>query len=155
MKLPSVRPVETLSSEDARRQSVPPNDILPQEAFHKMITLERKRTERSRKPFLLMLLDTGSEPTLMTSAGASRANLPASNKVFPKKVYGLGKTEVEWGRISEVTLGIAGYGARFRDLAVKEDDSAFEDGVIGTSLLEHFSVEIDFSRMLLTLHERT
>lgn len=61
MKLPSVRPVETLSSEDARRQSVPPNDILPQEAFHKMITLERKRTERSRKPFLLMLLDTGSE----------------------------------------------------------------------------------------------
>jgi len=61
VKLPSVRPVETLSSEDARRQSVPPNDILPQEAFHKMITLERKRTERSRKPFLLMLLDTGSE----------------------------------------------------------------------------------------------
>ena len=108
-----------------------------------------------RNGFYQFLLDTGSEPTLMTSAGASRANLPASNKVFPKKVYGLGKTEVEWGRISEVTLGIAGYGARFRDLAVKEDDSAFEDGVIGTSLLEHFSVEIDFSRMLLTLHERT
>jgi exopolysaccharide biosynthesis polyprenyl glycosylphosphotransferase len=61
VKLPSVRPVETLPSEDARRQSVPANDILPQEAFHKMITLERKRTERSRKPFLLMLLDTGSD----------------------------------------------------------------------------------------------
>ena len=108
-----------------------------------------------RNGFYQFLLDTGSEPTLMTTAGAARANLPPSNKVFPKKVYGLGKTEVEWGRLSEVTLGIAGYGARFRDMAVKDDDNAFEDGVVGTSLLEHFSVEIDFSRMLLTLRERT
>ena len=107
-----------------------------------------------RNGFYQFLLDTGSEPTLMTSAGAARANLPPSSKVFPKRVYGLGKTEVEWGRISEVTLGIAGYGARFRDLAVKDDDTAFEDGVIGTSLLEQFRVEIDFSRMLLNLHER-
>jgi predicted aspartyl protease len=106
-----------------------------------------------RNGFYQFLFDTGSEPTLMTTAGAARANLPPSSKVFPKKVYGLGKTEVEWGRISEVTLGIAGYGARFRDMAVKDDENAFEDGVIGTSLLEHFSVEIDFSQMLLTLHE--
>jgi len=35
-------------------------EILAQEAFHRMIALERKRTERSRKPFLLMLLDTGA-----------------------------------------------------------------------------------------------
>jgi exopolysaccharide biosynthesis polyprenyl glycosylphosphotransferase len=35
-------------------------EILTQEAFHRMIALERKRTERSRKPFLLMLLDTGA-----------------------------------------------------------------------------------------------
>jgi len=43
-------------------------DILPVEergvlnegAFHRMISLERKRTERSRKPFLLMLLDMGN-----------------------------------------------------------------------------------------------
>ena len=33
--------------------------ILNEEAFHRMISLERKRTERSRKPFLLMLLDMG------------------------------------------------------------------------------------------------
>ena len=31
--------------------------VLNEEAFHRMISLERKRTERSRKPFLLMLLD--------------------------------------------------------------------------------------------------
>jgi len=35
--------------------------ILSEEAFHKMTSLERKRTERSHKPFLLMLLDMGDE----------------------------------------------------------------------------------------------
>jgi len=34
--------------------------ILNEGAFHRMISLERKRTERSRKPFLLMLLDMGN-----------------------------------------------------------------------------------------------
>ena len=33
--------------------------VLAEEAFTRMIVIERKRTERSRKPFLLMLLDTG------------------------------------------------------------------------------------------------
>jgi lipopolysaccharide/colanic/teichoic acid biosynthesis glycosyltransferase len=32
-------------------------DILNEEAFHRVISLERRRTERSRKPFLLMLLE--------------------------------------------------------------------------------------------------
>jgi len=34
-------------------------DILNQQSFQRMISVERKRTERSRKPFLLMLLDMG------------------------------------------------------------------------------------------------
>ena len=34
--------------------------ILSQEAFMRMIAIERKRTERSRKPFLLMLLEAGN-----------------------------------------------------------------------------------------------
>lgn len=33
--------------------------VLSQESFHRLISLERRRTERSRKPFLLMLLDMG------------------------------------------------------------------------------------------------
>ena len=36
--------------------------VLNEGAFHRMISLERKRTERSRKPFLLMLLDMGNRP---------------------------------------------------------------------------------------------
>jgi hypothetical protein len=104
-----------------------------------------------RNGFYQFLLDTGSEPTLMTSVGTARAGLPQSNKVFPKKVYGLGKTQVEWGRIQEVTIGLAGYGALFQDLAVKEDDNALEDGIVGTSLLQYFRVRVDFAHMVLTL----
>lgn len=36
-------------------------EALPEEAFKRMISLERKRTERSQKPFLLMLLATGAQ----------------------------------------------------------------------------------------------
>jgi lipopolysaccharide/colanic/teichoic acid biosynthesis glycosyltransferase len=35
-------------------------DILNEVTFHRMILLERRRTERSHKPFLLMLLDLGN-----------------------------------------------------------------------------------------------
>jgi exopolysaccharide biosynthesis polyprenyl glycosylphosphotransferase len=34
-------------------------EVLDEVSFHRMITRERKRTERSQKPFLLMLLDLG------------------------------------------------------------------------------------------------
>jgi exopolysaccharide biosynthesis polyprenyl glycosylphosphotransferase len=51
--------LDTLSIDVVRveERGVP---VLSEEAFHRMISLERKRTERSRKPFLLMLLDMGN-----------------------------------------------------------------------------------------------
>lgn len=39
--------------------SVGEHSVITEETFRRMISVERKRTERSRKPFLLMLLDTG------------------------------------------------------------------------------------------------
>ncbi len=33
--------------------------ILPEEAFRRMISIERKRSERSQRPFVLLLIDTG------------------------------------------------------------------------------------------------
>lgn len=36
-------------------------DVLKEEAFRRMIAVERKRTERSREPFLLMLLEDSSQ----------------------------------------------------------------------------------------------
>jgi hypothetical protein len=37
--------------------------VLNEQSFQRMISVERKRTERSRKPFLLMLVDTGNDPS--------------------------------------------------------------------------------------------
>jgi exopolysaccharide biosynthesis polyprenyl glycosylphosphotransferase len=42
-----------------RPVSVEEREVLQEEAFKRMIAVERKRTERSAKPFLLMLLETG------------------------------------------------------------------------------------------------
>src|ERR1700740_140731 len=43
-------------------ESVPvrEREVAHEDAFQRMIAVERKRTERSRKPFLLMLLDAGN-----------------------------------------------------------------------------------------------
>jgi lipopolysaccharide/colanic/teichoic acid biosynthesis glycosyltransferase len=41
------------------RESVTPNEVLAEEVFHRMIALERKRSERTQRPFVLLLMDTG------------------------------------------------------------------------------------------------
>jgi lipopolysaccharide/colanic/teichoic acid biosynthesis glycosyltransferase len=47
----------------SKPHSVEERTVLPEETFKRMIAIERKRTERSRKPFLLMLLETGEYHT--------------------------------------------------------------------------------------------
>lgn len=42
--------------------SSPDRAVLDAKMFERMITIERKRTERSKEPFLLMLLDAGHRP---------------------------------------------------------------------------------------------
>ena len=56
----NVRSPNFVDSEFPRKQSPPGADavVLNPESFHRIIALERKRTERSRKPFLLVLLDS-------------------------------------------------------------------------------------------------
>jgi hypothetical protein len=109
------------------------------------------RASINRNGFFPFLLDTGSEPTMMTSAGLSRARLKSSSILAPRKVHGMGKSRVEWGRIGKISIGIGGFGVRFRDLIVQESDAAFEDGVVGTSFLKNFRVRVDFARMILRL----
>jgi predicted aspartyl protease len=98
-----------------------------------------------------LLLDTGSEPTMLTSVGVRRANVPVSHKFYPKKLYGLGRSEAAWSRVDDVTIGTSGFAVRFRNLVVKEDEGALEDGVLGNSFLKNFRVRIDFRNMRLTL----
>lgn len=49
--------------------------ILPEETFHKTIALECKRTERSHKPVLLMLLDMGEPDSDKAGEGLLRKTL--------------------------------------------------------------------------------
>jgi hypothetical protein len=111
------------------------------------------RTSVNRTGWYQFLVDTGSESTMMTSVGLSRAGLPASNKLFPKKVYGIGKSQAEWGRVRDLAIGVGGYAARFQDLTVREDEASYEDGIVGNSFLGHFRVLIDFQKMVLTLND--
>ena len=54
----------TVSSEHLACPSDLVRGALSEAAFHRMISLERKRSERSRKPFLLMLVDMGDGRSL-------------------------------------------------------------------------------------------
>lgn len=66
----ATRTAETMSRspEFTRSQAhTAPSDVLSEEAFRRMIALERKRSERSQRPFVLLLIDTGQP-----EAGRSR-----------------------------------------------------------------------------------
>jgi len=49
----------SLSLHPLRSVSAGEREVLQEETFRQMISVERKRTERSRKPFLLLLLEAG------------------------------------------------------------------------------------------------
>jgi lipopolysaccharide/colanic/teichoic acid biosynthesis glycosyltransferase len=64
--------------------SVAKREVLQEEAFKRMVAVERKRTERSAKPFLLMLLETGEyqgrEKSGKVLASVISALLPATRE---------------------------------------------------------------------------
>jgi lipopolysaccharide/colanic/teichoic acid biosynthesis glycosyltransferase len=47
--------------------------VLDEKSFQRMIAIERKRTERTKEPFLLMLLDSGKHPESETNEAALAA----------------------------------------------------------------------------------
>jgi lipopolysaccharide/colanic/teichoic acid biosynthesis glycosyltransferase len=51
-------------------------ELLDEEAFQRMIAIERKRTERSRRPFLLMLLDAGNRQGAANDCKALKSIVP-------------------------------------------------------------------------------
>ena len=57
----STRTTETKYSHNFDQASTQTEDALAENIFHSMLTLERRRAERSRKPFVLMLLDANLE----------------------------------------------------------------------------------------------
>src|SRR6185369_9391611 len=56
----SARAMKTIESIGSLTPAQREGEVLTEEMFHRAIVLERKRTERSGKPFVLMLVDAGN-----------------------------------------------------------------------------------------------
>lgn len=59
-----------LNTGEYSRASEPklPSEVLDEAAFHRVISLERKRSERSQRPFVLLLIDTGRNGMVQMSS---------------------------------------------------------------------------------------
>jgi lipopolysaccharide/colanic/teichoic acid biosynthesis glycosyltransferase len=82
-----------------------------------MISIERKRTERSRKPFLLMLLDTGNRHE-------SEKNRKAPDRIVSTLLASIRETDVTGWYKSRATIGVL-----FSELAIDDKNS-----ILGTML---------------------
>lgn len=111
------------------------------------------RASLNRGGWYQLLLDTGSEPTMLTSGGIQRAGIRSTNRFYPKTLHGLGQSQAEWTRVDAVTIGLSGFAVQFRNLVVKEDEDPLEDGILGNSFLKNFRVRIDFQHMRITLQD--
>ena len=60
MTLPRINKISSMVDPIFDGAACGERDVLSEEAFRRRIAIERKRTERSREPFLLMLLEAGS-----------------------------------------------------------------------------------------------
>jgi lipopolysaccharide/colanic/teichoic acid biosynthesis glycosyltransferase len=74
-------------------------EVLKEEIFKRMIAVERKRTERSREPFLLMLLDAGNHQSSEKSGKALENIL----SVLPKSIR---ETDVIGWYADRTTVGV-------------------------------------------------
>ncbi|HZC22906.1 MAG TPA: hypothetical protein VE866_06170, partial [Candidatus Binatia bacterium] len=78
------------------------HEMLDEVAFRKVISLERRRTERSRKPFVLMLLDLSSSPDTLDHSQLRQA---LSASVRETDMVGWHKTNSVYGVIfTEINL---------------------------------------------------
>ncbi|HEY5213705.1 MAG TPA: sugar transferase [Acidobacteriaceae bacterium] len=74
-------------------------DILNQETFKRMIAVERKRTERSREPFLLMLLEPGNRQV-------SEKNGKALDKMLSVLLLSIRETDVIGWYKDQAVVGV-------------------------------------------------
>jgi Aspartyl protease len=109
------------------------------------------RASLNGQPWSLFLLDTGSEPSMITRGGLRKTRIFEPEAAYPVTLEGIGKSRVSWAKISNVTVGVGAFMVRFKDIVVKEESDGIEDGILGASFLSPFDVEIRFGSMTLAL----
>lgn len=109
------------------------------------------RASFNQEPWFLFLLDTGSEPTMVTRSGLRRSKTTEVEGTYPMTIEGIGNSRVSWSKTSDATVGVDRFMVKFKDLVIKEDADGVVDGVVGNSFLENFDAELRFSSMTLNL----
>ena len=122
-------------------QSSKDRGILSEEAFHRIISLERRRTERSRKPFLLMLLDIGDR---VPSEGAE--------KILGKMVAALAVSTRETDVAGWYKTGCV-VGVMFTEIGVEDRNSIVSTMIarLSTALRTDLSLE-QFNQIGVSFH---
>ena len=122
-------------------EASPGREALPEEAFKRMISLERKRTERSQKPFLLMLLATGAQ----YSEGRNR-------QVFAKVISALldstRETDIVGWQKTNACVGVL-----FTDLLLFEQQSILSVMLSRVSAILRYKLSSEhFSQITISFH---
>ena len=122
-------------------EPVSSSSILSEEAFHKMISLERKRTERSLKPFLVMLLDLGEEVLTNGSSGTL-------GKILEVLVQSTRETDAVGWYKDRLVVGVM-----FTELDVEERRNILNTVLtrVSTSLQDNLSFE-QFGQISISFH---
>ena len=115
--------------------------IANEETFHRIISLERRRTERSRKPFLLMLLDMGDHAP---SGGVG--------KVLGKMVAALAVSTRETDVAGWYKTGCV-VGVMFTEIGVEDRNSIVSTMIarLSTALRSDLSLE-QFNQIGVSFH---
>jgi lipopolysaccharide/colanic/teichoic acid biosynthesis glycosyltransferase len=120
-------------------------EVLNEVAFQRMIAVERKRTERSRIPFLLMLLDVGNQE-------GSERNGKALGSIVPALVSFTRETDVIGWYKDRTTVGVI-----FTGIAVDEKSSVKNSILstilsrVSTTLRDKLTLE-QFNRVSISFH---
>jgi hypothetical protein len=115
--------------------------MLAEKEFHRVISLERKRTEHTRKPFLLMLLDMGGR-TLSEENGKVLEKMLAALSGFTRDSAVTG-----WYKNNSVL------GVMFAEFASDDRDTVLSTMMtrLSETLRENLSQE-QFSEMSISFH---
>jgi lipopolysaccharide/colanic/teichoic acid biosynthesis glycosyltransferase len=128
-------PFETQSVSNTER------GVLSEEVFHKMISVERKRTERSGTPFLLMLLDTGDCPP-------AQKNGSALNKIVSTLSLATRETDITgWYKHGSVV------GVMFTEIDIEDRSSIVSTMLtrVSETMRAHLSFE-QFNQISISFH---
>jgi lipopolysaccharide/colanic/teichoic acid biosynthesis glycosyltransferase len=120
--------------------SVAEREVLTEEAFCRMISLERKRSERSKKPFLLMLLDMGGHLSAEKSGTLSKilSALSASTR----------ETDVTGWYKKRCVVGVM-----FTEISIADRDAVVSTMISRLSAMLRNSLSVEqYSQLSISFH---